>query len=64
MFVLDDGWFGHRDESLALSVRPLIDKFGGAVSNGVVGQIAWQNKLNTKVHYLGKYDVRLQIMFE
>src|SRR5699024_11979624 len=29
---------GHRDESLALSVRPLIDKFGGAVSNGVVGQ--------------------------
>lgn len=31
---------GHRDESLALSVRPLIDKFGGAISNGVVGQIA------------------------
>ena len=31
---------GHRDESPALSVRPLIDKFGGAVSNGVVGQIA------------------------
>lgn len=31
---------GHRDESLALSVRPLIDKFGGAVLNGVVGQIA------------------------
>lgn len=31
---------GHRDESLALSVRPLLDKFGGAVSNGVVGQVA------------------------
>lgn len=31
---------GHRDESLALSVRPLIDKFGGAISNGIVGQIA------------------------
>ncbi|NME33062.1 glycoside-pentoside-hexuronide (GPH):cation symporter [Ligilactobacillus ruminis] len=31
---------GHRDESLSLSIRPLIDKFGGAVSNGVVGQIA------------------------
>lgn len=31
---------GHRDESLALSVRPLCDKFGGAVSNGVVGQTA------------------------
>lgn len=31
---------GHRDESLALSVRPLVDKFGGAISNGVVGQIA------------------------
>lgn len=31
---------GHRDESLALSVRPLVDKFGGAVSNGVVGQVA------------------------
>ncbi|MEE5988952.1 PTS sugar transporter subunit IIA [Ligilactobacillus equi] len=31
---------GHRDESLSLSIRPLVDKFGGAVSNGVVGQIA------------------------
>ncbi len=31
---------GHRDESLTLSLRPLLDKFGGAVSNGVVGQIA------------------------
>lgn len=31
---------GHRDESLTLSVRPLLDKLGGAVSNGVVGQIA------------------------
>ncbi|WP_283679534.1 glycoside-pentoside-hexuronide (GPH):cation symporter [Lentilactobacillus sp. Marseille-Q4993] len=28
---------GHRDESLTLSVRPLLDKLGGAVSNGVVG---------------------------
>ncbi|AQW21129.1 PTS sugar transporter subunit IIA [Lentilactobacillus curieae] len=27
---------GHRDESLTLSVRPLLDKLGGAVSNGVV----------------------------
>ncbi|MGL0747667.1 glycoside-pentoside-hexuronide (GPH):cation symporter [Secundilactobacillus paracollinoides] len=32
--------FGHRDESLTLSVRPLLDKFGGAVSNGVVGLTA------------------------
>lgn len=31
---------GHRDESLTLSVRPLVDKFGGAISNGVVGQVA------------------------
>lgn len=31
---------GHRDESLILSVRPLCDKFGSAVSNGVVGQTA------------------------
>lgn len=31
---------GHRDESLTLSVRPLLDKMGGAVSNGVVGQVA------------------------
>lgn len=31
---------GHRDESLALSVRPLCDKFGSAVSNGIVGQTA------------------------
>lgn len=31
---------GHRDESLTLSVRPLLDKLGGAISNIVVGQIA------------------------
>lgn len=31
---------GHRDESLALSIRPLCDKFGSAVSNGIVGQTA------------------------
>ncbi len=31
---------GHRDESLILSVRPLCDKFGSAISNGVVGQTA------------------------
>lgn len=31
---------GHRDESLTLSVRPLLDKLGGAISNAVVGQIA------------------------
>lgn len=29
--------FGHRDESLTLSVRPLLDKLGGAISNGIVG---------------------------
>lgn len=29
---------GHRDESLTLSVRPLLDKFAGAISNKVV---AW-----------------------
>lgn len=28
----------HRDESLVLSVRPLCNKFGAAISNGVVGQ--------------------------
>ena len=27
---------GHRDESLTLSIRPLLDKFGGSVANGVV----------------------------
>lgn len=32
--------FGHRDESLTLSVRPLIDKFGGAISNGFIGMAA------------------------
>ncbi|RHW52210.1 lactose permease [Bombilactobacillus bombi] len=31
---------GHRDESLTLSIRPLLDKLGGAISNGVVGQVA------------------------
>ncbi|WP_057826163.1 glycoside-pentoside-hexuronide (GPH):cation symporter [Lentilactobacillus sunkii] len=32
--------FGHRDESLTLAVRPLLDKLGGAVSNWVVGVAA------------------------
>lgn len=31
---------GHRDESLTLSVRPLLDKLAGAISNGVVGLTA------------------------
>ncbi|TLQ20233.1 lactose permease [Lentilactobacillus parafarraginis] len=32
--------FGHRDESLTLAVRPLLDKLGGAISNWVVGAAA------------------------
>lgn len=32
--------FGHRDESLTLSVRPLLDKMGGAIANGIVGLTA------------------------
>lgn len=32
--------FGHRDESVTLSVRPLLDKLGGAVSNAIVGATA------------------------
>lgn len=32
--------FGHRDESLTLSVRPLLDKMGGAISNWVAGTAA------------------------
>ena len=28
---------GHRDESLILCVRPLIDKLGGAITSGLVG---------------------------
>ena len=31
---------GHRDEGVILSVRPLLDKFGGAVAGGVVGTTA------------------------
>lgn len=31
---------GHRDEAVTLSVRPLLDKFGGAVAGGVVGLTA------------------------
>lgn len=31
---------GHRDEGLVLSVRPSLDKFGGAVASGVVGLTA------------------------
>lgn len=33
-----DQWkLGHRDEALTLSVRPLLDKFVGAISNLVIG---------------------------
>ncbi|MDO4910820.1 MAG: PTS sugar transporter subunit IIA [Corynebacterium sp.] len=31
---------GHRDESLTLSVRPMLDKFGGAIGNLVIGAAA------------------------
>jgi len=31
---------GHRNESVTLSIRPLIDKLSGAISNGVVGIVA------------------------
>ena len=31
---------GHRDEGVILSVRPLLDKFGGAISGGIVGSTA------------------------
>lgn len=31
---------GHRDESLILSIRPLLDKLAGAISNGIVGLTA------------------------
>src|SRR5699024_7051157 len=32
--------FGHRDESLTLSVRPLVDKLGGAIAGWCIGPIA------------------------
>lgn len=32
---------GHRDESLILSVRPLIDKLAGAITTGIVGITQW-----------------------
>ncbi len=31
---------GHRDESLILSIRPLIDKLSGAITSGIVGLTA------------------------
>ena len=31
---------GHRNEAVTLSVRPMLDKLGGAFSNGIVGIIA------------------------
>ncbi|GAY72291.1 glycoside-pentoside-hexuronide (GPH):cation symporter [Lentilactobacillus curieae] len=45
MFITDSVEFGQlkngtRNESVTLSVRPLIDKLAGAVSNGVVGFVA------------------------
>lgn len=57
---------GHRDESLALSVRPLVDKFGGAISNGVVGQIAIIAGMTTgatasSITATGKLDFKLMM---
>lgn len=37
---------GHRDESLALAVRPLVDKFGSAVATGVTGLCAVLTGIN------------------
>ena len=34
---------GHRNESVTLSIRPLIDKLSGAISNGVVGMSLLQD---------------------
>ena len=31
---------GHRDEAICLCVRPLVDKFAGAVSSGIIGLVA------------------------
>ena len=31
---------GHRDEAVCLCVRPLVDKFAGAVSSGIIGLAA------------------------
>lgn len=31
---------GHRDEAVCLCVRPLVDKFAGAVSSGIIGMAA------------------------
>ena len=31
---------GHRDEAVCLCVRPLVDKFAGAVSSGIIGLVA------------------------
>ena len=38
---------GHRDESLTLSVRPLVDKLGGAMSNWLVSTIAVAASMTT-----------------
>ena len=38
---------GHRDESLTLSVRPLVDKLGGAMSNWLVSTIAVADGMTT-----------------
>ena len=38
---------GHRDEALTLSVRPLVDKFGGAISNWFVSMVAVMAEMTT-----------------
>lgn len=41
---------GHRDESLILSVRPLIDKLSGAIVSGIVGLTAIMAGMTGKVN--------------
>lgn len=41
---------GHRDESLILSVRPLIDKLSGAITSGIVGLTAIMAGMTGKVN--------------
>lgn len=53
---------GHRNESITLSVQPLINKFGGAIANGIVGTTLILSGINSAATPEDVTDTGLLIM--
>lgn len=54
---------GHRDEAVCLCVRPLVDKFAGAVSSGIIGLAAiWVGMTGGASGLTADNMMRLQIV--